>query len=79
MSVDFRILNVVLSKSKFDVTLYGIETNVTLRSIDLLALSKILSKLLKKYDIINVQLDLQHINLALARGDKRVYISINLY
>ncbi|MQL56533.1 hypothetical protein [Acidianus ambivalens] len=79
MSVDFRILNVVLSKSKFDVTLYGIETNVTLRSIDLPALSKILSKLLKKYDIINVQLDLQHINLALARGNKRVYISIKLY
>jgi hypothetical protein len=47
MGVDFRILNVVFSKSKFDVTLYGIETNVTLRSIDLLALSKILSKLLK--------------------------------
>ncbi|MFP3203724.1 MAG: hypothetical protein RXR43_16405 [Sulfolobus sp.] len=79
MGVDFRILNVVLSKSKFDVTLYGIEANVTLRSIDLPALSKILSKLLKKFDIINVQLDLQHINLALARGNKRVYISINWY
>ncbi len=56
MGIDSRILSVLLSKTSFDVTLYSIETNVTLKSIDFSALSKILFKFLKKYDIINVQL-----------------------
>jgi hypothetical protein len=74
-----KILNALLSKSKFNITLYGVDTSFTFNSVDFVVMNKILSKLMRKYEIINAQVDLQHVHIILARADKRIYITIKFY
>jgi hypothetical protein len=42
METNYKILNVLLSKSKFDITLYSVDTSFTFNSVDFVVMNKIL-------------------------------------
>ncbi|BDC18619.1 hypothetical protein HS5_15090 [Acidianus sp. HS-5] len=79
MSSNAKFLNVLLTKSKFDITIYGIETIFTFKSVNFTFIDKILSKLMRTYEIVNVQVDLQHVHLILENTNRRVYVTIGFY